>query len=329
VKPERQPLALNAPKDRALSSRPAAARARGWLSWVALLALLTPNASNAEERRDVLVPMSRRAGGPQLDTQVITPGGDGPFPVVILNHGSPRTPDDRVHRPAYKAATRWFIDRGFAVLIPSRRGYGRSKGAFAEGFGSCDRPDYVKAARATAADIRAVVAWARAQSWVQRDAIIPIGQSAGGFGVIALAAESVPGVAGVINFAGGRGSPADGRNCSAKALRDAARIFGRTAKAPSLWVYAQNDRFFWPKLARGLYRAYRSESQSRSLYVQLPPFGRNGHGVFSAADGPEVWGPVVSDFLRSLGFAVAAGPESLERRQREPALAAPPEGFLP
>ena len=323
-------MMMSLPKRRPPGAIRTAAWARDALLFLGFTTLfLAPDRSAADERRDVMIPMSRSAGGAQLDTQVVTPDGPGPFPVVILNHGSPRSAAARAARPAYKAATRWFIDRGFAVLIPSRRGYGRSKGAFAEGFGSCERPDYAKAARATAADIQAVVAWARAQIWVQRDAIIPIGQSAGGFGVIALVAKKVPGVIAVINFAGGRGSPADGRNCSAKALREASRTFGRTATAPSLWVYSQNDRFFWPKLARGIYRAYRSESRERSLYVQLPPFGSNGHGVFSAADGPEVWGPVVSDFLRTLGFPVASGPESLERRQREPAFAAPPEGFLP
>ena len=56
------------------------------------------------------------------------PPGDGPFPVVVFNHGSvagePRNERDRrrIHTPG--ALVRFFIMRGWMVAMPQRRGRG-------------------------------------------------------------------------------------------------------------------------------------------------------------------------------------------------------------
>jgi hypothetical protein len=47
------------------------------------------------------------------------------------------------------------------VLSPVRRGYGKTGGAWEEGFGNCNAPYYVEAGLETARDIAAAVAYLR------------------------------------------------------------------------------------------------------------------------------------------------------------------------
>ncbi len=291
------------------------------------LALLLTGAALAEpSSRDVRIPFSRDGRGPRLLTRVWVPEGAGPFPAIILNHGAPRNAADRATRPDYPVAARWFAERGFVVAVPTRRGYGPEGGAFAETFGSCDRPNYLKAGRETARDISAVLRWLRAQAYVDRDAILAAGQSAGGFGVLALASRPPRGLRGVLNFAGGRGSPGPRKNCSEAALIDAVEALARTATVPSLWVYSRNDTFFWPQFARRLFRTWSRVAPARATFIELPPYAADGHRVFGSRDGPSLWGPVVADFLRTLDFKISAGPDALEWRQDRPEWAEPPPG---
>ena len=50
-----------------------------------------------------------------------------------------------------------FARRGFAAVVVMRRGYGNSGGSYAENSGPCDRRNYLLAANASAADLRAAV----------------------------------------------------------------------------------------------------------------------------------------------------------------------------
>src|SRR5262249_14788384 len=74
-------------------------------------------------------------GGLKLEAYFYKPDGDGPFPLVIYNHGS------RAGRQRQEVPFRYVADvlqaRGYAVLVPERRGYGKSDGqTFGEEVGS-------------------------------------------------------------------------------------------------------------------------------------------------------------------------------------------------
>ncbi len=79
-------------------------------------------------------------GGTTLAARVIRPPGPGPFPLVVLNHGSPRDEADRPRMtPSGLAAqARRFAVGGWVATAVLRRGYGASTGGWAEGFGPCD-----------------------------------------------------------------------------------------------------------------------------------------------------------------------------------------------
>lgn len=52
---------------------------------------------------------------------LVRPVGDGPFPLVIMNHGVSMNPTDRSFFPLveFRDAARWFAKRGYLVVAPS------------------------------------------------------------------------------------------------------------------------------------------------------------------------------------------------------------------
>ena len=124
------------------------------------------------------------------------------------------------------------------------------------------------------------------------------GVSAGGFASIALSADPPPGLAAVINFAGGRGSRADNDVCDEAALVRAFATMGKTSRIPMLWVYAGNDKFFGPELAQRMHAAF-TAAGGHARFIDAPAFGRDGHTLFSAIGAP-VWTPMVDAFLREM-----------------------------
>jgi dienelactone hydrolase len=228
------------------------------------------------------------------------PEGSGPFPLLVLSHGSPRSADDRLTfgRARLVGQSRPFVEMGFAVLVPTRRGYGESGGRWAEGYGSCFDPDYYAAGLETARDLRAAVDAVRAEPWADTSRIVLAGQSAGGFGSVAAASGEFKGVRAVINFAGGRGSQGPDNVCHDARLVDAMERYGKSVRVPTLWLYSENDRFFGPRLAQRMHAAF-VKSGGKAEFVQVPPTGLDGHGYFMRAI--QDWSPRVAAFLRREG----------------------------
>lgn len=237
----------------------------------------------------------------KLEATIYRPEGNGQFPLAVLNHGSPRSAADRPNRTRerYPQQAAWFLARGFAVVIPMRRGYAGSDGDWAEGGGPCDRANWHLAAKKSAKDIRAAVDFMQTMPFVDRSRVLLVGQSAGGFGALALAAEGVEGLKGVINFAAGRGSPQGGKNCSPENVIYSMGQFGKTTKVPTLWIYTENDSYFPVSMIHEMHTAFRKRGGHATL-VLLPPFGNDGHLLFSR--GIERWSPVVDEFLNGLGL---------------------------
>ncbi|MSP49022.1 MAG: alpha/beta fold hydrolase [Alphaproteobacteria bacterium] len=234
-----------------------------------------------------------------LKTRVYFPQGSGPFPVAVINHGSPGEPGRQFwETPSFGAAVEWFVGRGYMVVVPTRRGYGDS-GPWPENPGPCANPDFVAAGNAAADDIAAVVGRLRLLKIVRPDRILLVGQSAGGFGVIAAASRNPPGVFGAVNIAGGRLGGQGEIKCAPERLVAANAAFGATAKVPSLWLYAENDSYFGPDLSRAMVSAY-GEAGGRAVYVLLPHFKDDGHRVFVDPDGREFWTRSVAAFLEAL-----------------------------
>jgi len=245
-------------------------------------------------------------GGSTLVATVMRQPGESRSPMVVINHGSPADGSQRgkMERPRYAALSSFFLSRGYVVVLPLRRGYGESGGRWAEGYGSCDLPDYFNAGLQGAADIQATIDFMRTQPYVAPDRTIVVGQSAGGWATIALSSRNPPGVAAMINFAGGRGGHqklAGGGigNCTPRALVDAAARYGAVARVPMLWIYAENDSFFEPSLAKRMVEAY-GGAGGKAAYRPVGAFGRDGHSLAGSSNGNSVWGPLIESFLAGL-----------------------------
>jgi dienelactone hydrolase len=274
-----------------------------------LLGVLVGGAAQAQgvTRVDLRIPMAE-AGSSGLEAVLVLPDLPGKHPLVLLSHGSPRVADDRKTMAAdgYWPEAVAFARRGWAVALVMRRGFGTSGGSWVEGFGSCDKPDYLGAGAASVADLKATIRALADHPAVDTRRILAVGHSAGGFASVALAADPPPGLVGAISFAGGRGSSAPDSICSEASLVSAFLRFGKTARVPMLWVYAENDHFFSPVLARKFMRAF--ESGGGTVDLQLTPaFGADGHFLFSTA-GQSVWEPLVDAFLKANQLQLLAQP---------------------
>lgn len=267
-----------------------------------LLALLFAFPAAAQEQI-VKVPGT---GGSTLVTRVMKSPGEARQPLVVINHGSPADSSQRtkMEPPRYSALSSWFLARGYVVALPLRRGYGETGGAWAEAYGRCETPDYYSAGLQSAADVQATIDFMRTQPYVAPDRTLVVGQSAGGWATVALSSRNPPGVPGMINFAGGRGGhqklPGGGiGNCTPDALVQAAARYGATARVPLLWIYAENDSFFEPALARRMAAAY-DAAGGKATYRPVGAFGRDGHSLASSDSGAPIWQPLVQSFLATL-----------------------------
>ncbi|MBO9538659.1 prolyl oligopeptidase family serine peptidase [Herbaspirillum sp.] len=232
------------------------------------------------------------------------PDGPGPFPIMILNHGRSPTNRNDPPRMRYTRQVRYFIERGFAVFEPTRIGYGQYSTQFdPEDSGGCSGKDYAPMAKAASTEILAVLDYARQQSYVDPQRVLLVGQSVGGYSTVATAALAPAGLVGAINFAGGSGGDPvsrPGNPCQPQLLEDMYARFGKTTKVPTLWIYTENDLYFAPVHSKAWHAAFEKAGGTADYHL-LPPFGKNGHLLFS--NGMEIWSPIVSAFLEKLGFA--------------------------
>jgi len=230
------------------------------------------------------------------------PAGAGPFPIVIINHG--RGNDrSRPGRFRYTQQARFFTERGFAVFVPTRLGYGDTGvDPDPEDSGGCRDKDYAPMAEAASTEVLAVLAYAKQQPYVNPERVLLIGQSVGGYTTTATAAKMPQGLVAAINFAGGSGGDPEthpGVPCQGGKLESMYAEFGKTAKVPMLWIYTENDLYFGPQYSQAWHAAF-NHAGGQAEFKLLPPFAKNGHTLFVA--GLNIWEPLVAEFLGRNGF---------------------------
>lgn len=266
-----------------------------------------PRAGPVDEPRGAMrqqlwwVPIAAYGETLMLETTVYRPAGQGPFPIAILSHGSPRDVNKRREegRTTWTAQSQWFLSQGYAVAIPMRRGYANSEGGYVEDYGGCRDADYRHAGLNSAVDILGALAYFQSQPFIAPKGALLVGQSAGGWGTLAASRGNPPGVAALLIFAAGRGSVRPGENCQPDRLVEAARQWGREARVPTLWFSAENDSYFNPDLTKRMTEAYRAGG-APVTYTLMPAFRSDGHSLFSHREGVPIWSPVVEGFLRAL-----------------------------
>ncbi len=232
------------------------------------------------------------------------PDGDGPFPFAIISHGRAGMPVERAQVPRwrYSEQSRWLVRKGFAVIVPTRRGYGATGGSDVEQSYNCANPAYRDALAGGVESVLSAISYAKAQKFIDPARFILIGQSVGGFLTVGVTATAPPGLVAAVNFAGGHGGDPMRHPvvpCAPEKLLEVYSAAGRTARVPMLWVYTENDQYFGPEYVRSWHAGFNAAGGHAELHV-LPPFQNDGHRLF--VNGMAIWQPVVETFLRSVGF---------------------------
>jgi dienelactone hydrolase len=254
-------------------------------------------------RQTWLVPAQDRST--LMWTSVFQPPGAGPFPLAVINHGSTHNELQRAQYrpPEYLGLTEWLVAHGYAVAVPQRPGHGKTGGPYFEDQGgSCAKADFRKAGLGTASSIAAAIDYMIHQKFVQKTGVLAVGQSAGGWGSLALASQHYAPLKAVIAFAPGRGGRVNGEannNCAPDRLIATAREFGDQTRIPSLWLYAENDSYFGPDLSRKMADAYKLAG-GRAEYHLLPPVGSDGHDLVQIKDAEPLWAPLLEKFLKAV-----------------------------
>jgi dienelactone hydrolase len=253
-----------------------------------------------------------RVAAADADIVVTTyrPRGSGPFPWLVMSHGTAPTPAANRTIGRYRSLNpiREWVRRGYAVIVPVRRGYGASGGAtFGDSYGTCAKPDFRRAAEGAALDLLATIEWARGQPDLDQTRWLLVGQSAGGFASIYTASKRPQGLVAVLAFAPGRGGRPDthpGLPCAPEPMAQLFAAIGPRITVPVLWFYAENDAYIGPAAATRWFESF-SAAGGRGALVMLPPFPENrGHGVYPSAKGTPLWTAAVAKFFRDQQIAL-------------------------
>ena len=165
--------------------------------------------------------------------------------------------------------------------------------------GKCSDAEFREAGLAVASIDKWVIDYMSTQSFINRNEVVIVGQSGGGWGAIALGSQNPEHVRAIIAFAAGRGGRLNGKpnnNCAPDQLVDAIAEFGRTARVPMLWIYTSNDSYFGPDLSKRMADAFRATGGNVKYHL-LSDFGEDGHFFINSADAVQLWAPIVSEFL--------------------------------
>ncbi len=239
----------------------------------------------------------------RLELLVRKPMGPGPFPTAVFNHGSTGRGDNpELFRRGWThaALSNFFVERGWMIVYPQRRGRGRSDGRYDEGF-EADRSRYscqpalsLPGVDRAIEDLDAVMAHLRSRGDVRTDRMLLGGQSRGGILSIAYAGERPDLFVGVVNFVGGW----MGDQC-AHAVAINATTFTRGAKYPrsTLWLYGDQDPYYSLSHSKGNYAAFIAAGGKGHFESYWVPGQRTGHAVIGY---PSLWKDRLSQYLESI-----------------------------
>ena len=252
--------------------------------------------------QEVYIPVHTTAQGVtkelQLEAFIYRPSGGGKFPAVIFNHGS--AGGNPTQSVPSKEQARYFVDRGFVVIVPMRRGRGKSQGVSLETEErNCDIKSWVPGLNAAFEDITATIDYAQKLPFVDSSRVILAGASRGGFLSVAYASAGSrrSQLSGVINFVGGWVAQAED-NCPVDFNYASFEEFGKQAKTPMLWLYGENDTFYSSSSIYSYLKAFRDSGGKVDFrFVQGVP--ENGHWL---PEYPKLWTGIVDEYLATIGF---------------------------
>lgn len=231
----------------------------------------------------------------RLEIVAVKPPQDGPRPTLVFNHGSTGRGQNRV---LYKrtispvVVANYFVERGWMVLFPQRRGRGKSGGVYGEGLAAdgsgyaCDVDIATAGFERAIDDMDAVMCHLRTRADVDQSRFVIGGVSRGGILAIAYTGMRPGNFQGAINFNGGW----LGRGCCNHEIVNPA-LFERGAAAgiPTLWLHGSYDQYYRIGHCRGNFDRFRAAG-GEGKFVAAPM----GHALMFK---PALWASHVDQYL--------------------------------
>ena len=234
--------------ERRLAAIPATGEAIIWRAERCLIILLLLLAIAPARGQPVAEPQSYTevfyySGPLRIQAYLYRPPGNGPFPLVIYNHGSRENREGESRPFSYVGGI--LLQNGYAVLVPERRGYGRSDGLtyteeMRQSIGrrglAIESPNFVGRLQAESDDVLSALDYIRTLPFVDRSRLGIMGWSFGG--IVTMFAVSRSGAFRTAVDQAGGALTWDG----SAALRDALLAAAHQVRSPLLMMVAQNDR---------------------------------------------------------------------------------------
>ena len=241
------------------------------------------------------------AGQPvSLEVVLFKPLHEGRYPTVVFHHGSTGNGAD----PSLFSLTftstpvvRHFVERGWMVAFPQRRGRGKSGGLYDEGFTlnrsgySCEANLSLGGAARALEDLDVITDWIRQRVDVDTTQMLIAGTSRGGILSIAHVAQRPDVYLGAINFVGGWIAEGCGDH---RTINRTLFVDGAGFPGTSLWLYAENDSFYSLAYSRANHGSFTLAGGLGKMVELVRAPGLNGHFVINDET---LWGPVIDDYL--------------------------------
>ena len=260
--------------------------------------------TSASLRQDRVVFPARIDGRDfQLEAMIYRPDDAARHPLAVFSHGRngmfPARNTNEVN--GYATICRALAAEGIAVAFIVRRGYGNSEGPDSE-----LQDTAVQSGLEAAKDYKGAVTYWRTADFAQPDRVVLMGQSQGGWAVLACTNVAMEGVLGVVNISGGTNYRLMGTGAVTAAVQDhwveGCSVLGTGALVPSFWVYSENDQSISGPTARRMFNAY-ANAGGWAWLDMLPAYGSNGHAI---VERPDLFLPQLNDYLATVGFLDAA-----------------------
>jgi dienelactone hydrolase len=273
-------------------------------SILTLAALLCGAVAQAQQTR--MVPVKVDGQTLRLEMRIYAPASETAAPTLVFNHGSTgrgRDPLLFTRSIDFPALAQFFVERGFAVVMPMRRGRGGSEGLYDEGFAAdrsqgytCDPSRSIPGADRALRDIEAAMDAILAMPFVDRTRVVIGGQSRGGILSVAYAGRHPEQLKGVINFVGGWMSD---RCATASEINQT--LLNRGAQYPEemIWLYGDQDPFYSLAHTRENFAVFRTAGGKGAFHEFPAPPDGNGHRISSH---PDLWRADVDRYLKARGL---------------------------
>jgi dienelactone hydrolase len=238
-----------------------------------------------------------------LEAVIVRPLAGDRFPTVIVHHGSTGNGSDPARFTetfTSRPVARFFVERGWQVVFPQRRGRGQSDGLYDEGF-TPDRSGYACSADLALAgaeraldDIDVITDWARQRADVDTTRMLIGGVSRGGILSVAFLARRPDVYLGAVNFVGGWLAEGCGDHLT---VNRNLFVRGASVSLPTLWLYGANDAFYSLSYGRSLFQRYTEAGGLGEFRELFRAPGLNGHFI---VNDPDLWSAPVAAYLAQL-----------------------------